>query len=152
MKWKDTSSNNKSFDNLFDRLDRLEATTTDKSNGMQSLSESAESEFCFGLTEEQFSKLTPMEQFILRFNWQGREIRPYYKDEVLRVHNITSDKYDRRTLEGDESIYLPQPNKRFAPTLYKYRVAGVFGLDWQTLQDKIARGEMKDRIADGYSH
>ena len=72
---------------------------------------------------------------------------PYYKAEVMSVHGLTSEEYDRRTLEGDESIYLQQPNKKFEHTLYMHRVAAVLGLDWLTLQDMIARGEIKDRIA-----
>ena len=38
---------------------------------------------------------------------------PYYKAEV-NLHSITSDEYDSRTLEGDQSIYVPQPNPMFA--------------------------------------
>jgi hypothetical protein len=40
-----------------------------------------------------------------------REVMPYYKAEVMRLHHITSDEeYNRRVIEGDMSIYLPQPN------------------------------------------
>ena len=51
---------------------------------------------------------------------------PYYKAEVMRLHSITSDEYDSRTLEGDRSIYLPQPNPMFEPTRYDERVARCF--------------------------
>jgi hypothetical protein len=37
-----------------------------------------------------------MERYIAWFNWYVREIMPYYKAEVMRLHNIT--------LEGDRSI------------------------------------------------
>lgn len=90
-----------------------------------------------------------MEQAILRFNWQVREIMPYYKAEVMSVHNLTSDQYDERTLAGDEGIYLHQPNNKFKPTLYWYGIAAVLDLNYQQLMDKIARGEIKDRIATG---
>jgi hypothetical protein len=55
----------------------------------------------------------------------------------MRSHNISSDEYDRRTLEGDQSIYLPQPNRRFEPTWYDERVAHVLRLDYEGLQDKF---------------
>lgn len=59
----------------------------------------------------------------------------------MRHHNITSDEYDRRTLEGDESIYLTQPNRKFAPTYWIQRAANVLELDYQGMMDKIARGD-----------
>jgi len=78
------------------------------------------------------------------------EIMPYYKDEVMRYRNIATDEeYTRRILEGDESIYLPQPNRKFEPTSYKERIAAVLDLDYQTLQVKISRGEIRDKIATG---
>ena len=142
------AGNRSTIGNLSERLDRLEVRDKKISKGIHALSESEfQSEFLFGLTEEQFFKLSPMEQYILRFNWYVREIMPYYKEEVMSVHGLTSEEYDRRVLEGDESIYLPQPNKKFTPTLYMHRIAAVLGLDWQTLQDMISRGEIKDRIA-----
>ena len=49
--------------------------------------------------------------------------------------------YDRRTLEGDQSIYLPQPNNKFEPTNYEQRVANVLNLDYQGIEDKIIRAE-----------
>jgi hypothetical protein len=67
----------------------------------------------------------------------------------MKFHNITSDEYDSRTLEGDQSIYLPQPNPRFEPTDYMERVAHVLGLNYQELQDKFNRGELKHLIACG---
>lgn len=76
---------------------------------------------------------------------------PYYKDEVMRVHNITSDEeYKRRILEGDMSIYLPQPNRKFTATHYDERVAHVLGIEYRELQDNISRGEFKHKIATGY--
>ena len=69
-----------------------------------------------------------MERYILKFNWYVREIMPYYKAEVMQVHNIASDEeYTRRILEGDESIYLPQPNRKFESTLYMQRISACLG-------------------------
>lgn len=44
---------------------------------------------------------------------------------------------------------ISQPSRRFEPTNYKQRVAHVLGLDYQGLQDKIDRGEIKVMIATG---
>ncbi len=52
-------------------------------------------------------------------------------------------------LEGDEAIYLSQPNRKFEPTSYKQRVARVLGLDYKELQERISREEIMDRIATG---
>ncbi len=72
---------------------------------------------------------------------------PYYKAEVMRLHSITSDEYDSRTLEGDRSIYLPQPNPMFEPTHYDERVAHALGLNYQELQDKFKHGELEHKRA-----
>ena len=91
-----------------------------------------------------------MERHILRFNWYTREIMSYYKAEVMQVHNIATDEeYTRRILEGDESIYLPQPNKKFEPTFYSQRIVHMLGLNYQGLKQKISWGEIKDKIATG---
>jgi hypothetical protein len=89
------------------------------------------------------NELTPMGKARLRFNWYAERFMPYYKAEVMSVHGLTSEEYDRRTLEGDQSIYLPQPNRKFAPTLYMHRIAAVLGLDYQTLQDMISRRDKR---------
>lgn len=60
-----------------------------------------------------------MERYEAWFNWHVKEIMPYYTTEVMRLHNISDEDYDRRTLEGDQSIYLPQPNNKFEPTNYE---------------------------------
>jgi hypothetical protein len=130
--WKD-----KSIDNLSDRLDRLEANNNNNNNNAATNQD-----------PDELEKLTPMERYILKFNWYARQIMPYYK-AVMFVHNLTSEEYDSCVLEGDQSIYLPQPNRKFEPTSYKERVAYVLGLDYQRLQDKIARGETKEKIAIG---
>jgi hypothetical protein len=109
----------------------------------------SEIEYRYGLTEDEYEKLTDMEKAVLRFNWYVERIMPYYKAEVMSVHNVSSEEYDRRTLQADESIYLPQSNRKFEPTLYDQRVAAVLGSDWQTLHDMISREEIKDRIATG---
>jgi hypothetical protein len=134
----------KSIDNLAGRLDKLES-----GDAKAALAKLAEIEYRCGLTEDEYEKLTPMEKYELKFNWYLKEIMPYYKAEVMSIHNLTSEEYDRRVLEGDHSIYLPQPKRRFSPTSYKERVAHVLGLDYHGLQDKIARGEIKDKIATG---
>jgi hypothetical protein len=72
---------------------------------------------------------------------------PYYKAEVMRLHSITSDEYDSRTLEGDRSIYLPQPNPMFEPTHYDERVAHALGLNYQELQNKFKQGELEHKRA-----
>ena len=72
---------------------------------------------------------------------------PYYKAKVMRLHSITSDEYDSRTLEGDRSIYLPQPNPMFEPTHYDERVAHALGLNYQELQNKFKQGELEHKIA-----
>lgn len=131
--WKD-----KSIDNLSDRLDRLEANT-DNNNSNAATNEDP----------DELEKLTPMEKYELKFNWYVREIMPYYKAEVMSVHNLTSEEYDRRTLEADQCIYLPQPNRKFEPTNYEKRVARVLGLDYKELKDKVNRGEIKVMIATG---
>ena len=82
-----------------------------------------------------------MERHIFRFNWYTREIKPYYKAEVMQVHNIATDEeYTRRILEGYESIYLPQPKRKFEPTFYNQRIAHVLGLNYHGLKQKISRG------------
>ncbi len=48
--------------------------------------------------------------------------------KVMRLHSITSDEYDSRTLEGDRSIYLSQPITMFEPTRYDERVVNGLGL------------------------
>jgi hypothetical protein len=129
----------KSIGSLSNRLDRL---------GAADISENySEIEYRYGLTEEEYEKLSLDERAIIRFNWTVSNILPYYKQEVMLVHNLTSVQYDLRTMEGDESIYLPQPNRKFQPTLYMHRIAAVLGLDYRQLMDKIAKGEVKDRIA-----
>lgn len=84
-----------------------------------------------------------------RFNWYVKNILPYYKQEVCRVHNISSEEYDRRTLDADESIYLLPPNPKFESTWYSERVAHILGLDYKGFQDKVRKGELEDKIATG---
>jgi hypothetical protein len=130
----------KSVDNLSDRLDRIEEEeiTEEDSSSKKNTSNNTD------------PKLSPMERYTLRFNWTVSKILPYYKKTVMSVHNITSDEeYTKRILEGDESIYLPQPNPKFEPTHYNERVAHALGLDYQQLQDKFKRGELKHLIATG---
>ncbi len=52
----------------------------------------------------------------------------------MRFHQLSDKVYDKRTLEGDQSIYLPQPNPKFEPTDYMERVAHVLNLSYQELQ------------------
>ena len=77
---------------------------------------------------------------------------PFYhftRNEVMRHHNISEEEYDKRTLEGDRAIYLPQPNNKFEATDYMERVAHVLGLDYQELQDRFKSGALKHLIACG---
>jgi hypothetical protein len=97
---------------------------------------------------DELEQMTDMKRYIAGFNWHVKEIMPY-KEEVMRVHQISDEEYDRRTLEGDMSIYLP-PNSKFEATDYRERVAHVLGLDYQGLQDKFNRGQLEDKIATGY--
>jgi hypothetical protein len=90
-----------------------------------------------------------MERYILNFDRSVKEIMPYYKAEVMNFHTISSEEYDRRTLKGDESIYLSQPNLKFQSTWYSERVAHVLGLDYKGFQDKVRKGELEDKIATG---
>jgi hypothetical protein len=131
----------KSVDNLSHRLDRIEEEEI--TEGDSSSKKNASNN-----TDPELEKLSPMERYILRFNWYVREIMHYYKVEVMQVHNIATDEeYTRRILEGDESIYLPQPNSKFESTSYKERIAAVLDLDYRALQQKISKGEIKDKIA-----
>jgi hypothetical protein len=47
----------------------------------------------------------------------------YYLVEVCRLHQITEDEYKTRVIAEDMSIYLPQPNPKFAPTDWFDRAA-----------------------------
>ena len=136
--WKDKAT----IDKLSDRLDRLESAK-DAANGVVGGGGVAYA------TAEELEQMTPMQRYIAWFNWYVKTIMPYYKAEVMRVHNLTSEKYDRRTLEGDTSIYLSQPNRRFESTSYEERIAHVLELDYQGLQQKFKQGELKHLIADG---
>jgi hypothetical protein len=155
---------NRSIDNLSDRLSRIEAAeavTTENELEESSFSNSDEDsfeEFAFrfyklpGYARSKIlDKMSKEEQdrlYEFLFNWECKTMT-YYKQEVMRYHNISSDEYDRRTLEGDQSIYLPQPNRRFEPTHYDLRVAHVLGLDYRGLQQKFRQGELEHRIATG---
>ena len=134
--------NNKSLDNLFDRLDRLE-----EEREVKSVSDGTP----YAIVQE-LEQMTPMERYVAWFNWHVREIMPYYKLEVMRLHQLSEEEYNRRVLEGDTSIYLPQPNSKFEPTDYMERVAHVLQLDYQELQDKFSRGELEHKIAQGLAY
>ena len=98
-------------------------------------------------TAEELEQVSSIERYVAWFNWHVREIMPYYKGEVMRLHSITSDEYESSTLEGDRSIYLPQPNPMFEPTHYDERVAHALGLNYQELQDKFKQGELEHKMA-----
>ena len=125
-------SKDKSLDNLSDRLDRLE----EERGEVKPVEDNDANDRPYA-TAEELEQMSSMERYIAWFNWHVREIMPYYKAEVMRLHSITSDEYDSRTLEGDRSIYLPQPNPMFEPTHYDERVAHALGLNYQELQDKF---------------
>jgi hypothetical protein len=127
----------KSIDNLSNRLDRLD--NDDANNDDDDVPYA---------TAQELKQMTSEESYEARFNWHVKEIIPYYKAEVMKVHNITSDEeYNRRVLAGDQSIYLPQPNNKFEPTYYETRIAQVLGLDYKGIEDKMNRGEIERRIA-----
>lgn len=132
----------KSIDNLSDRLDKLE-----EERALKTISDDDGVPYA---TADELDQMTDMERYIAWFNWHVKEIMPYYKEEVMRVHQISDEEYDRRTLEGNMSIYLPYPNSKFEATDYRERVAHVLGLDYQGLQDKFNRGQLEDKIATGY--
>ncbi len=134
--WK---SKDKFLDNLSNRLDRLEEERGEV--------KPVTSNDCPYATAEELEQMSSIERYIAWFNWRVREIMPYYKAEVMRLHNITSDEYNTRTLEGDRSIYLPQPNPMFEPTHYDERVAHALGLNYQELQDKFKQGEFEHKRA-----
>ena len=115
-------SKDKSLDNLSDRLDRLE----EERGEVKPVEDNDANDRPYA-TAEELEQMSSIERYIAWFNWHVREIMPYYKAEVMRLHSITSDEYDSRTLEGDRSIYLPQPNPMFEPTHYDERVAHALG-------------------------
>jgi hypothetical protein len=99
---------------------------------------------------EEANEVSTRKRSELKTNKFIREVMPYYKAEVMRVHKIADEQeYNRRVIDGDQSIYLPQPNPKFAPTLWFERAAHALGLDYQGMQDKISRGEVKHKIATG---
>lgn len=123
------------FNEILGRLDRLEE---------EAAAEEQEQE------TNAYDSMTPWQKWEYKFNWLVKEIMPYYKEEVMRMHNITSDEdYVRRTLAGDQSVYLPQPNPKFSPTHYDQRVAHALGLTFKEIRDKFDRGELKNKIATG---
>lgn len=132
----------KSINSLFNRLGRLEGSKN------STISDETNSSVPYA-TAEELEQMTDKERFEAWFNWHVKVEMPYYKAYVIQYHNISEEEYDRRTLEGDQSIYLPQPNNKFEGTLYMERVAHVLGLSYQELQDKFNRGELKQRIACG---
>jgi len=135
-------SRDKSLGNLSDRLDRLE----EERGEVKPVEDNDANDRPYA-TSEELEQMSSMERYVAWFNWHVREIMPYYKAEVMRLHSITSDEYDSRTLEGDRSIYLPQPNPMFEPTHYDERVAHALGLNYQELQDKFKQGELGHKIA-----
>ena len=139
----------RSIYNLFDRLDRLELGKNNPSANDASLGHGGGGGGVPYTSAEELEQMTDKERFEAWFNYHVREVMPAYKAVVMRFHNITSDEYDRRTLEGDQSIYLPQSNNKFEHTDYMERVAHVLGLNYQELQNKFDRGELKHLIAAG---
>jgi hypothetical protein len=104
------------------------------------------------LSEEELSEVNDSsleKRHELMTNKFIREVMPYYMSEVCRLHQITEKEYKTRVIAGDMSIYLPQPNPKFAPTDWFDRVALALGLDYQGMKDKIDRGEIEHKIATG---
>ncbi len=128
------------IDKMSDRLGRLEVA--------KNIATSDDAGVPYA-TAEELEQMTDEERFEAWFNWRVKAIMPYHKEAVMKFHNISDEEYDRRTLEGDESIYLPQPNNKFEPTGYMERVAHVLSLSWQELQEKFKSGELKHLVAAG---
>jgi hypothetical protein len=122
----------KSIDNISSRIGRLELAKNSAN------SDDTNSSVPYASAEE-LEQMTDVERFEAWFNWYVKKIMPYYKAYVIQYHNISEEEYDRRTLEGDQGIYLP-PNSKFEPTWYDQRVAHVLNLSYQELQDKFNRG------------
>ncbi len=90
----------KSVDKLSDTLDRIEEEITEE--------DSSSKKNTSNNTDPELEKLSLMDRYVLKFNWYVENILPYYKAEVMQVHKISEDEYDKRTLEVDELIYIPQ--------------------------------------------
>lgn len=133
--------NSRSISNLFEKLGRLEVSKKIESSDDDAVVPYA--------TAEELEQMTDEGRLAAWFAWRVHTLMPAYKAEVMRFHNIASDEYDRRTLDGDQSIYLPQPNNKFEATNYMERVAHVLNLSWQELHDKFNRGELKHLVAAG---
>ena len=130
----------KSIDNLSNRLGRLEIS-------QKNTSSSTTDSNLYSIDSGDIRAFATVEDW---FNWRIQNILPSYKAYVIQYHNISSDEeYSRRVLEGDQSIYLPQPNPKFEATWYKERVANVLNLDYQGVQELIKRGEIEDKIGTG---
>ena len=126
--------NSRSISNLFEKLGRLEV-----SKKIESSDDDAAVPYATAEELEQMTNKGPPKH---RSAWRVHTLMPAYKAEVMRFHNIASDEYDRHLhLDGDQSIYLPQPNNKFEATNYMERVAHVLNLSWQELHDKFNRGE-----------
>jgi hypothetical protein len=131
----------KSIDNLSDRLNKIEeelglAVSSEQEQELDP--EQARLAKTAGLFKEFASRFYKMPPHTRReildkmsreeedrlheygFNWSVKNILPYYKQELCSVHNISSEEYDRRTLNADESIYLQQPNPKFESTWYPH--------------------------------
>ena len=80
----------KSLDNLSDRLDRVE----DESGGEVKPVEDNDVNDRPYATAQELEQVSSMERYIAWFNWHVREIMPYYKAEVMRLHSITSDEIE----------------------------------------------------------
>jgi hypothetical protein len=72
------------IDNLSTRLNRVEETAADEPDNF-----SQKIEYRYGLTEDEYEKLSPNEKHELRFNWYVKNIMPYYQAEVMSVHGLT---------------------------------------------------------------
>jgi hypothetical protein len=84
-------SRDKSLDNLSNRLDRLE----EERGEVKPVEDNEDIDRPYA-TAEQLEQMSSMERYVSWFNWHVREIMPYYKAEVMRLHSITSDEYDSR--------------------------------------------------------
>ncbi len=44
---------------------------------------------------EELEHMTPHERYVAWFNWHVKEIIPYYKSEVMRLHQLSDEEYNR---------------------------------------------------------
>ena len=127
--------------NLSDRLDRLE----EERGEVKPVEDNDANERPYA-TAEELEQMSSMERYIAWFNCIKRNYALLQAEVMHAFHSIASDEYDSRILEGDRSIYLPQPNPMFEThSLHDERVAHALRLNYQELQNKFKQGELEHK-------